>query len=411
MRYIIISIFALSFTSTLTSQIEEISGVVLDGITEAPLAYASIYYDGTTIGTTTDEDGQWILPYNTYHLDVVVSYVGYETIQFRLDPQKLAKNYKLILAPSQEALEEAEIQDTRSETWRNKYALFKGYFIGQSVIAKKCTIDNAESVYFNPSYTEGLQARANESLEIVNDVLGYTIRYDLVDFTFSQLTRRLIVTGYAQFIPMNGSSKQLKKWKKQRKKAYIGSSQHLWDVLRDSTFDNSNFTIREMEQKEVEGFHPGTSPIRQSTATGSGRPAKSTDESNKAKSKGAPSSPGFVVSSAMNTQMTKYYPKKEKLNPYDHITYEGDNIIIHQETPWHIVYYGERMDRNYIEANIENPDFHPKKQVSKITFTNGKIILNGAGRLVDPLSTLFEGYMAFEQRAEILPLDYEPTEE
>ena len=31
-------------------QIDQISGVVLDGETEEPLAYASIYYDGTTTG-------------------------------------------------------------------------------------------------------------------------------------------------------------------------------------------------------------------------------------------------------------------------------------------------------------------------------------------------------------------------
>ena len=54
-----------------------ISGIVTDSITGETLPYVSVILKGTTIGTTTDDDGKFTLTTSSNARTLSVSYLGY----------------------------------------------------------------------------------------------------------------------------------------------------------------------------------------------------------------------------------------------------------------------------------------------------------------------------------------------
>ena len=86
---------------------QQLSGKIL-GEENLPLYGATIYFDGTTIGTTTDENGYFELNLKTFpNGKLIISHVGYETvyldefispISLSLQPTALALN-EVILEP------------------------------------------------------------------------------------------------------------------------------------------------------------------------------------------------------------------------------------------------------------------------------------------------------------------------
>ncbi|MEZ5032939.1 MAG: TonB-dependent receptor [Saprospiraceae bacterium] len=70
---------AILFAGTATAQTGIIQGKVTDALTNEPIMFATVAVSGTTLGTTTDLDGQYLLadlPVGLY--TIAVSYVGYE---------------------------------------------------------------------------------------------------------------------------------------------------------------------------------------------------------------------------------------------------------------------------------------------------------------------------------------------
>jgi len=51
---------------------------VLDG-KEIPLEGANVYWQNTTIGTMTDADGTFSVPYSQEHKQLVISFIGFKT--------------------------------------------------------------------------------------------------------------------------------------------------------------------------------------------------------------------------------------------------------------------------------------------------------------------------------------------
>ena len=96
-----------------------IQGKVLDGKTLEPLAYANVVVlnekgDTTTIGTTTNENGRFIL-YEKAPYGIAISHIGYDVLK----PKKASEEYLLVSQTSM--LDEAVITSTRiikkNKTW------------------------------------------------------------------------------------------------------------------------------------------------------------------------------------------------------------------------------------------------------------------------------------------------------
>ena len=103
----------LIFPGTLIAQENgRIKGLVLDGITGKPLPYANVYLEGTSLGSSTDPKGQFlILDIPTGSYTISIRYIGYKKHDKQLevqDNQVLELNFSL----NPEALEGESINVT-----------------------------------------------------------------------------------------------------------------------------------------------------------------------------------------------------------------------------------------------------------------------------------------------------------
>jgi len=76
MQKLLVPLFFLHVACAVYSQ-SPISGYLLDSETAEPLAFATVYINGTTTGTISREDGFFELPVEYYPADIIVSHMGY----------------------------------------------------------------------------------------------------------------------------------------------------------------------------------------------------------------------------------------------------------------------------------------------------------------------------------------------
>ncbi|MBN2613315.1 MAG: carboxypeptidase-like regulatory domain-containing protein [Bacteroidales bacterium] len=103
--------FAGAFEKKDTLNILTFQGKVIDKSTKKPVVFASVYLDGTSLGTVTNSDGEFILkiPINTRSNKVGVTYLGYKNLLVPL--KELDANENVIaLEPSPIPIEEVIIR-------------------------------------------------------------------------------------------------------------------------------------------------------------------------------------------------------------------------------------------------------------------------------------------------------------
>lgn len=102
------------FSQSQDSCTYKIMGKVVDQDTKLPLAYANVLLQGTTIGTVTDEEGNFeILNLCEKEYDLVFSYIGYKSKSHHHD---FHHDYmEILLAPDQTILESIVIEAEYSE--------------------------------------------------------------------------------------------------------------------------------------------------------------------------------------------------------------------------------------------------------------------------------------------------------
>jgi hypothetical protein len=162
--------------------------VYKDNSNGIPVAYASVYYSGSTIGTITGADGSFTLPYQTQsRMPIVVSSVGYKTAT--VSRYTLTKLVEVYMKPQQQELNAAVVTAKRNRRKVSNFMhsemehLFKLEFLGISDFAKSCEITNLNEVEFyveKPGYT--VAAYCKNPLNIINPKLGYVIQYYLENF-------------------------------------------------------------------------------------------------------------------------------------------------------------------------------------------------------------------------------------
>ncbi|MGV6830410.1 MAG: carboxypeptidase-like regulatory domain-containing protein [bacterium] len=164
---------------------QEIQGIVLDKETDLPIETASIYFDNTTLGTTSDVDGKFSITYDpSIKSPLVISYLGYETIAM----QDLETNvlYKIYLTPSVLELDEVVINPDDDWTRSEKLEEFKKHFLGETINGMACEIENESDIRLYYSIRKKqLRAVCRAPISIVNPNLNYKVKVDLKDFEVS----------------------------------------------------------------------------------------------------------------------------------------------------------------------------------------------------------------------------------
>ena len=239
----------LFFISTIFSQ--NISGVVFDGITEKPLEGASVYFDNTTIGTTSDSNGEFTIEYHKeLKTPLVVSFVGYQTSI----NENYSKDTKLKIYLYESSIVLNEITIDPNDDWSKDLKLkeFKKHYLGESKNGKACKLLNEEDILLKYNKkTKKLTAKAKGPVYIRNENLKYLILVELQHFevNYSHVSKNKKHLNLA-YISYSGNSffQSLQKnpntiIKDIRKKTYLGSTLHFMRALSTNQLEKEGYSI------------------------------------------------------------------------------------------------------------------------------------------------------------------------
>lgn len=231
------------FVSSSYSQL--IKGKIVDE-DKGPIIGANVYFDGTTIGTISDLNGNFTLNYSSKINSIMaVSCMGYRTEY--ISNFYAEKELFITLNPVINSLKEVIVtKDGFSR--KQKMQLFRQQFLGRTPFGKKAIIQNEEDIYFEYNkVTRTLKAFSDEPLIINNSSLGYTINYELVNFEtrFHKLSMssedvtKSYYAGLSRFEDVENSTKILRR----RAKNFQGSQLQFFRNLVTNVWNKENFLL------------------------------------------------------------------------------------------------------------------------------------------------------------------------
>lgn len=342
--------FLIFFVCNLKAQ-TTITGVVTDSL-NAPIPFASVYLSRTTVGTTTNNKGEYILiiPQEGVY-ELIASCVGFNPNSQIVSSDGNMHWINISLTVNTFQIGELTIKAKNRHRIRD-YAEFIKLFIGNSYNAQSCRIKNTEDLRLYESYEDKtIKGYSVKPLIIVNKALGYRIIYDLTDFSLDKKAGILRFSGYTYFQPLEGTPKKIRRWDKNRLTDYYGSRMHFLRSIIDDSLNKENYKLFEYS------INPTTKEWSSNTPV-----------------------PEYKLKTSINKNYTALYYSKILLLKY---------TDSHTEIP--IGFMG----------------YQPKEYQSTIVFLDTvKVYKNGFYE--NPYAITWEGDMSIERIADMLPFDYLP---
>jgi hypothetical protein len=332
-----------------------ISGKVVDAETKEGLHGASVFAQNTTKGTTTDKEGLFRLSLDKGGYELVISFTGYETQTINM--QGATEILQIEMKKADNSMSEVVIKSSNEVTdgWEKYGQFFVQHFIGATPNADSCILQNPEVLkFYYVKRTDKLKVLATEPLLIVNNSLGYQLRYELDSFIYYTKTEINSYRGRCLYSEIDTTWAQKQVWKSNREKAYYGSRLHFLRSYYDSTLKQE----------------------------------------------------GFSVDILSTTTANKF---DRLINPYD-TSYFYYNDSTGDAELWFpaktsISYFKKAPEKRYLEQFRLPLDVN--LQISYIDFLDG-IIIKPNGYFFDQKSLVNQGYWSWKNIADQLPYDYEP---
>jgi hypothetical protein len=367
MRYFFVFLLLLNVLGLRAQDAYSISGVVKDNKGET-LPGATVFLSGTKAITACNKDGAFSLSAvspGSYLL--IVKYLGFHPLNLPINVVNQPLSLKLTLLPNLNQLSQVVV--TADPDWEAHYQIFKKRFFGTTPNAEKCRILNKEALHFH--YNKKLQllsATADEFLIIENDQLGYKISYSLDSFEFNEDSGILKYQGNPSFAELKPvSEKQLNLWQKNRSTAYNGSITHLMRSVYDGDPYRQGFLIYSLTNKPP----IGTSYNNDNPVTLASTP---------------------VLMDSLLTVSDKNFKT---------LAYKNCLFVVYT--------------KEYETFNFKNSGYRltrpaggqiPRGQYSMVNLIDADVTIDSHGNFSLPGGLLFEGYMGWEQIADLTPLEY-----
>mgnify|MGYP003633522693 CR=1 FL=1 len=239
--------FLLFLPTSLFAQ-QKVVGTVFDFMSKEPLEGVSVFYDGTSIGTVTNEIGIFSLATeNPISSPLVISFIGYTSQLFENVSGGLGAIY---LKENAVQLNEIVLEP---DTWsrEKKLNIFRREFLGSTIAGLNAKIKNEDAIrlYFNKN-KNSLYAFAEVPIQIQNNYLGYAIPYTLRDFevNFGGGGERLFSSGWTYtsgslFFQEKNPKNIKKRFLKNRLETYLGSPLHFMRSLSKKRLQEEKFQI------------------------------------------------------------------------------------------------------------------------------------------------------------------------
>ena len=241
MRKIILVFLFTIFNLIAYSQV--IKGTVFDEKTKNTIPYASVYFNGTFVGTTSDRQGYFELnnPKNST-MPLTISAIGYYSTTMIL---RKGESLSIYLKPKEYELSEATVKSKSLLRKRKRYlAIFRDEFLGTTPNAKKCMILNVIDITFDyDSKGDTIKAYALKPIQVENSALGYTITYYLDKFEYYWNKETVFFVGNIKFNETKTTEENQKLYDEARKQAYLGSKMHFFRTLWNNDLKAQGFTL------------------------------------------------------------------------------------------------------------------------------------------------------------------------
>jgi hypothetical protein len=244
MKKLISLILFVSLNIVAYSQI--ISGTIYDKDTKKIIDFASIYFNGTFVGTNSDKNGHFELE-NTGNESkpLTISALGYYSVTFTEVSSK--KPLVVYMTPKTFELNDVVVAAKSLTRARKSYLeLFRSEFLGSTENAESCEIINEKDITFNyESCKDTLKAFASKPLVIYNNALGYKITYYLDNFEYRLKDGSFFFNGNIIFnedLAKDETKKQL--FEENRKSTYLGSRLHFFRKLWANELFSAGFKVQ-----------------------------------------------------------------------------------------------------------------------------------------------------------------------
>ncbi len=332
-----------------------IRGVIRDSASQEPLAGASVFCQNTTLGTTTNREGQFSLELKSGGYDLIFSYTGYVTQQIRIHEN--TGRLEILMVKEEKDLGEVVIKSSNEvkNGWEKYGNFFLDNFIGSTPYAKQTDLKNPEALHFYLlKKSNKLRVLATDPLIIENRALGYNLRYQLDSFIYNYNTDITTYRGYCFYSEMEGSDSIKHIWGANRANAYYGSKLQFMRSYYDSTLAEDGWMISMLDENDDKKFNP-----------------------------------------ISNYYDTTYY------GPVDSTT----DIEIWYPAKINISYLKKRPEPEYLRKyNL------PKNVLIQLSYIDipNPIIIKQNGYYYDQKDWVAQGYMSWKNLADQLPYDYLP---
>lgn len=223
--------------AVISTNAQTISGYVFDESTGLTLPAATVYQDGTTNVTATDETGKFTLDSKGLDNALMIRYVGYHTKRIDHPLQYEGKVIKLFLNEQSTTLDEVVIGKEGPFTRRELLRAFRDQFLGTSIAASRCKITNEDDLILRYNVAKKtLTATARQPLQMINNHLEYEISFDLVELVTTYKNTESLHAHFVSNSYFSGSTfytdiSKNNKVNKKRLEAFYGSTAHFMRAL------------------------------------------------------------------------------------------------------------------------------------------------------------------------------------
>ncbi len=248
MKRLVVFVFFIFFSLSAYNQI--IKGTVFNKKDKKPVHLASIYFNGTVVGTNSDENGRFELDVSKYpSMPLTVSALGYNTLT--LSDFSIEDEMVIYLTSRVFELKEVVVSG-KALVWARKanLRLFRQSFLGTTPNALKSRILNEEDIHFIYDQSDTLKAYTSKPLIIENNALGYIITYFLEEFQRDKTNDIFFFNGNILFKEQIKTDTALNiRYERKRKSVYVGSKMQFFRALWNNDLKSASFVIKDTYNK------------------------------------------------------------------------------------------------------------------------------------------------------------------
>ncbi len=367
-----VTILLLLLPDTIMAQ-QFVNGTIISENTGLPVEGASVYFNNTSIGTSANAAGKFLLQLpNMLNAELIISGVGYERLVYILPaPIDQKKTYVFKLEQKEQQLRDVLILP---DVLRRKYlGIFEQNFLGVTEEASRSRIENRRDIYFTSGENNNtIRAYSDTPLVIINKMLGYKIKFELVDFSFNKENGRTFYYGYTRFEEMGDKSR----WRKNRKRCYYGSTVHFFRSMIANRLKEDAFKIYLIKPVNLSG---------DTNHVVNGVLEKVNGNRDMA-----------IAVAVVPDQIIK--PDTSNVNNYL-LTLKGKLMVQYDKEP---------ASKAYLKKNTFVQGNMPVGFRAYVSIKSDSLQIASNGIVNNPMDAEYSGYWIYEKAANMLPLNYEP---